>query len=318
MSNRQNDLGTEKVGRLLVRLAIPTITAQIVNMLYNVVDRIYIGHIPGEGALALTGLGLCFPILMLVMAFANLIGMGGAPRASIKMGQQDDDGAEQIIGNCVTMLTVLSVILTVVFLVSAKPLLFLFGASQDTIGYALDYMNIYVLGTFSVMISLGLNSFITAQGFSKISMLTVVIGAVINIVLDPIFIFVLEMGVQGAALATILSQTVSAVWVLKFLCGKKTSLRIRRKNFRLHSKVVFPILALGMAPFIMISTESLLNICFNSSLQKYGGFGSRSHDDSFQLYADVQSASSGSDPGGAADYQLQFRSEEYGTRQRSL
>ncbi len=271
MSNARTDLGTEKVSRLLVRLAIPTITAQIVNMLYNIVDRIYIGHIPGEGALALTGLGLCFPVLMLVTAFSSLIGMGGAPLGSIKMGQQDSEGAEKILGNCFTMLSILAVILTVVFRMSGRELLFLFGASEDTIGYALSYLNIYILGTISVMFSLGLNAFITTQGFSKISMLTVVIGAAVNIVLDPIFIFGLGMGVQGAALATIIAQTVSAVWVLKFLFGKKTILKIKKENLKVRASVIFPVLALGLSPFIMTSTESLLNICFNTSLQKYGG-----------------------------------------------
>lgn len=271
MSDTRTDLGTEKIGRLLVRLAIPTITAQIVNMLYNIVDRIYIGHIPGEGALALTGLGLCFPVLMLITAFSSLIGMGGAPQASIKMGQQDSEGAEKILGNCFTMLTVLAVVLTVIFRLNGKRLLFLFGASEDTIGYALDYLNIYILGTISVMFSLGLNAFITTQGFTKISMLTVVIGAAVNIVLDPIFIFGFDMGVQGAALATIIAQTVSGVWVLKFLLGKKTILKIKKENLRIQGRVVFPVLALGLSPFIMTSTESLLNICFNTSLQKYGG-----------------------------------------------
>lgn len=271
MNETQNNLGTEKVGKLLVRLAIPTITAQIVNMLYNIVDRVYIGHIPEEGALALTGLGLCFPVLMLVTAFSSLVGMGGAPQASIKMGQKDSEGAEQILGNCFTMLTAAAVILTVVLRLNGRELLYLFGASDDTVGYALDYLNIYVLGTISVMYSLGLNAFITTQGFTKISMMTVVIGAVINIVLDPIFIFVFDMGVQGAALATILAQTVSALWVLKFLFGKKTVLRIRKKNMRVRAKIMLPVLALGLSPFIMTSTESLLNICFNTSLQKYGG-----------------------------------------------
>lgn len=271
MADTRTDLGTEKIGRLLVRLAIPTITAQIVNMLYNIVDRIYIGHIPGEGALALTGLGLCFPVLMLITAFSSLIGMGGAPQASIKMGQQDSEGAEKILGNCFTMLTVLAVVLTVIFRLNGKRLLFLFGASEDTIGYALDYLNIYILGTISVMFSLGLNAFITTQGFTKISMLTVVIGAAVNIVLDPIFIFGFDMGVQGAALATIIAQTVSGVWVLKFLLGKKTILKIKKENLRIQGRVVFPVLALGLSPFIMTSTESLLNICFNTSLQKYGG-----------------------------------------------
>lgn len=271
MTDTRTDLGTEKVSRLLVRLAIPTITAQIVNMLYNIVDRIYIGHIPGEGALALTGLGLCFPVLMLVTAFSSLVGMGGAPLASIKMGQQDTKGAEKILGNCFTMLTAAAVILTVVFRLNGRSLLFLFGASGDTIGYALDYANIYILGTISVMFSLGLNAFITTQGFTKISMLTVVIGAAVNIVLDPVFIFGFGMGVQGAALATIIAQTVSAVWVLMFLLGNKTILKIKKENLRVQGKVMFPVLALGLSPFIMTSTESLLNICFNTSLQKYGG-----------------------------------------------
>ena len=268
MEDRRTDLGTEKVSRLLVRLAIPTITAQIVNMLYNIVDRIYIGHIPGEGALALTGLGLCFPVLMLVTAFSSLIGMGGAPQASIKMGQQDSESAEKILGNCFTMLMALAVALTVIFRLNGQRLLFLFGASEDTIGYALDYLNIYILGTVSVMFSLGLNAFITTQGFTKISML---IGAAVNIVLDPIFIFGFGMGVQGAALATIIAQTVSAVWVLKFLLGNKTVLRIKKENMRIRGAVILPVLALGLSPFIMTSTESLLNICFNTSLQKYGG-----------------------------------------------
>ncbi|MBQ8185192.1 MAG: MATE family efflux transporter [Lachnospiraceae bacterium] len=271
MEEQKNPLGTERVGRLLIRLAIPTITAQVVNMLYNIVDRIYIGHIPEEGALALTGLGLCFPVLMLITAFSSLIGMGGAPQASIKMGQQDQEGAEKILGNCFVMLLIFALVLTVGFRVYSEDLLYLFGASEDTITYALDYLNIYVLGTVSVMFSLGLNAFITTQGFTKISMLTTVIGAVVNIVLDPIFIFGFNMGVQGAALATILAQTVSAVWVLKFLFGKDTILRIRKKYMRVQASVILPVLALGLSPFIMTSTESLLNICFNTSLQKYGG-----------------------------------------------
>lgn len=267
----QTNLGTEKVGKLLFKLAIPTITAQIVNMLYNIVDRIYIGHIPEEGALALTGLGLCFPVLMLVMAFSSLVGAGGAPQASIHMGRKDNEGAEKILGNCFTMLTIVGVILTVVFRIFGEDLLYLFGASSDTIDYALDYLNVYVLGTVAVMYSLGLNTFITTQGFTKVSMMTTVIGAIINIILDPVFIFVFDMGVQGAALATILSQAVSALWVLKFLFGKKSILKIKKENMRVQAKIILPVLALGLSPFIMISTESLLNICFNTSLQKYGG-----------------------------------------------
>lgn len=268
---KENHLGTEKVGRLLVRLAIPTITAQVVNMLYNIVDRIYIGHIPEEGALALTGLGLCFPVLMLVAAFSSLVGMGGAPQASIRMGKKDNEGARHILGNCFTMLLALSIALTIICRIFSRELLYLFGASDDTIRYALDYMNIYVLGTVSVMLSLGLNAFITAQGFTKTSMLTVIIGAVTNIVLDPILIFGFGMGVRGAALATIISQTVSAVWVLWFLCGPKTVLRIQKRCMRIQLPVALPVLALGLSPFIMTSTESLLNVCFNTSLQKYGG-----------------------------------------------
>lgn len=266
-----NKLGTEKISRLLFQLALPSITAQLINMLYNIVDRIYIGHIEGIGSLALTGVGVCFPIIILITAFSSLIGMGGAPQASIRMGEQNVPAAEKILGNCFTALVIIAATLTAVFLIWGRPLLILFGASNDTLGYALSYLNIYVIGTIFVMISLGLNSFISAQGFAKISMLTVVIGAIINIVLDPILIFGLNMGVQGAALATIFSQCISAVWVLKFLTGKKTNLKIQTKNLKLSGKVLFPVIALGMSPFIMQSTESLLNICFNTSLQKYGG-----------------------------------------------
>ncbi|MBC8571179.1 MATE family efflux transporter [Zongyangia hominis] len=263
------DLGNDSIGKLLVRLAVPAIVAQLVNMLYNIVDRIYIGN--GVGSLALTGVGVTFPIIMLISAFSSLIGMGGAPRASIYMGQQRYDKAEQTLGNCFTSLIAISVVLTVALLWAGKPLLMVFGASSDTIGYATDYMNIYVCGTLFVQLALGLNTFISSQGFATQSMLTVLIGAVINIVLDPIFIFVFHMGVQGAALATIISQAISAAWVLCFLFGKSTKLKIRRKNLRVKLSVLLPVLALGVSPFIMQSTESLLNICFNSSLQRYGG-----------------------------------------------
>lgn len=266
-----NKLATEKVSKLLFQLALPSITAQLINMLYNIVDRIYIGHIEGIGSLALTGVGICFPIIILITAFSSLIGMGGAPQASIRMGEQNQKGAEKILGNCFAALLILAAALTAIFLIWGRPMLQLFGASGDTLPFALDYLNIYVVGTIFVMISLGLNSFISAQGFAKVSMLTVIIGAVINIILDPILIFGLHMGVQGAALATIISQCVSAIWVLRFLTGKKTTLKIRTSNLKLSKKVMFPVIALGMAPFIMQSTESLLNICFNTSLQKYGG-----------------------------------------------
>ena len=266
-----NKLGTEKVSKLLFELAIPAITAQVINMLYNIVDRIYIGHIEGIGSLALTGVGLCFPILILISAFSCLIGMGGAPLASIRMGAHDNESAEKILGNCFSLILIMSVLLTGIFLSSSETILMLFGASKDTLPYAMEYLNIYIIGTLFVMISLGLNSFISAQGFAKISMMTVIIGAIINIVLDPILIFGLNMGVSGAALATIISQCVSALWVLKFLFSAKTALKIRRKNMQLSGKVLLPVIALGLAPFIMQSTESLLSVCFNTSLQKYGG-----------------------------------------------
>lgn len=270
-SNESNKLGTESVGRLLFELALPAITAQVINMLYNIVDRIYIGHISGIGSLALTGVGLCFPVIILISAFSCLIGMGGAPQASIRMGEKNIKEAEHILGNCFSILIIMATILTGFFLTFGQTLLQLFGASSDTLPYAMSYLNIYVIGTLFVMISLGLNSFISAQGFAKISMSTVIIGAVINIILDPVFIFLFHMGVQGAALATIISQGISALWVLKFLTGSKTLLKIRFKNMKLSKRILLPVFALGMSPFIMQSTESLLSICFNTSLQKYGG-----------------------------------------------
>ncbi|MDD3221155.1 MAG: MATE family efflux transporter [Clostridia bacterium] len=270
-SSTSNKLGTEKIGKLLFQLALPAITAQLINMLYNIVDRIYIGHIEGIGSLALTGVGVCFPIIILISAFSSLIGMGGAPQASIRMGEQNTKEAEHILGNCFAILILLAAALTAIFLIWGEPLLQLFGASSDTLPYALSYLNIYVIGTLFVMISLGLNSFISAQGFAKISMFTVIIGAVLNIILDPVLIFVFHMGVRGAALATIISQCVSAIWVLRFLTGKKTTLKIRFSNMKLSGKILVPVIALGMSPFIMQSTESLLSICFNTSLQKYGG-----------------------------------------------
>ncbi len=269
--SENRDLGTGSIGKLLVNLAFPAITAQIINLLYNMVDRMYIGHIPGIGSDALTGVGVSFPIIMIISAFASLVGMGGAPRASIRMGKGDRPGAQQILGNCVTVLTVLSVVLTAVILIFREQFLMMFGASRDTIGYGMQYLTIYALGTIFVQYALGLNMFITCQGFAKISMLTVVIGAVLNIILDPIFIFAFDMDVQGAALATIISQGVSAFWVMKFLLGKKTTLKIEKKDLWPQAKVVMPVLALGVSPFIMQSTESLLFICLNSSLQKFGG-----------------------------------------------
>ena len=252
-------------------MAIPAITAQIVNVLYNVVDRIYIGHIPQTGQLSLTGLGVCMPLIMLVSAFAALAGMGGAPRASIMLGRGDKDEAEKILGNCASLLFLVAVTLTLLMLFFAEPFLMKFGASENTIGYAMDYMNIYMFGTVFVQMSLGLNAFITAQGFAKISMKTTLIGAITNIILDPVFIFLLGMGVKGAALATILSQLLSAAWVLRFLTGEKSILKLQKKNLRLQARTILPCVLLGLSPFVMQSTESILNICFNSSLLKYGG-----------------------------------------------
>ena len=273
--NRQNvDLGSGKVSRLLFSLALPTITSQIVNMLYNLVDRVYIGHmqpVDTVGKLALTGVGVCLPIIVVISAFAALLAMGGAPRASIQEGRGNARESERIMGNCFTMLVMASLVLTAVLQLFGRDLLLLFGASENTIDYAAAYMGIYSLGTVFVQVTLGMNAYITAQGFTTVSMRTVLIGAGLNIVLDPIFIFVLDMGVRGAALATILSQAVSAAWVLRFLTGNRSKWRLRRENLRPRASVVGPCLALGLAPFIMQSTESLIAVCFNSSLLKYGG-----------------------------------------------
>ena len=271
MQDNKEFLGTEPIGKLLVKLAIPTVIAQLINMLYNIVDRIYIGHIPGEGSLALTGVGVCMPLIMIVSAFAALVSAGGAPRASIFMGKQEHDMAEKTLGNCLGLQIIVSFVLTAILLLFNEELLLAFGASENTIAYATAYMNIYAIGTVFVQLTLGMNSFITAQGFTKISMVSVMIGAVCNIILDPIFIFGLNMGVRGAALATILSQAVSCVWVVSFLCGKKTFLHIKLSNMRIDAKIILPCIALGMATFIMQSTESVISVCFNSSLLKYGG-----------------------------------------------
>ena len=271
MNKEKDFLGTEPVGKLLMRLAVPTITAQLINMLYNIVDRIYIGHIPEVGALALTGVGVCMPLIMIVAAFAALVGSGGAPRASISMGKGDNETASKILGNCFTLQIIISVVLTTILLLFNRPLLLSFGASENTIGYAVSYMNIYAIGTIFVQLTLGMNMFITTQGFAKTGMLSVLIGAVCNIILDPILIFGFHMGVRGAALATILSQAASCIWVLSFLFGKKTILKIRRQNLGLKRQIILPCVALGLATFIMQSSESIISVCFNSSLLKYGG-----------------------------------------------
>ena len=271
MKENKEFLGTAPIGKLLFKLAIPTVVAQLINMLYNIVDRIYIGHIPQVGSLALTGVGVCMPIIMIVTAFAALVSAGGAPRASIFMGKKDSNSAEKTLGGCFLLQIIISLILTFVLLVWNEDLLLAFGASENTIAYATDYMSIYALGTIFVQLTLGMNAFITAQGFTTISMVSIIIGAVCNIILDPVFIFGFGMGVKGAALATILSQAVSCVWVISFLCGKKTVIKLKKSNLKLSPKIVLPCIALGTATFIMQSSESVISVCFNSSLLRYGG-----------------------------------------------
>lgn len=270
-TSQTKDMGTGSIKKLMLDLAVPAVVAQVINLLYNVVDRIYIGHIPGIGAAALTGVGLFTPILMLLTAFAMMPGSGGAPRAAIAMGRGDKDSAERIMGNCFTVLMAFAAVLTVVFWFAAPTLLRWFGASDVTLPYAVAYGRIYVLGSVFVLTVMGMNPFITTQGFAKVSMLTTVIGAVINIVLDPILIFVCGLGVRGAAIATILSQAVSAVWILRFLTGPKTLLRLKTANLRLVPKIILPCLALGVSSFVMVSTESLLSISFTTSLARFGG-----------------------------------------------
>ncbi|MBQ6719735.1 MAG: MATE family efflux transporter [Oscillospiraceae bacterium] len=267
----KQDMGTGSIKKLMVQMAVPALVGQVINLLYNIVDRIYIGHIPEIGGAALTGVGLFTPILMLITASAMLAGAGGAPRAAIAMGQGDKDRAEKILGNCFTVLMILAVLLTSVFYFAAPTLLRWFGASDATLPYAVTYGRIYILGSVFVLTVMGMNTFITTQGFAKISMLTTIIGAVINIILDPIFIFVFDMGVAGAATATVLSQAVSAIWILRFLTGKQTILRLQVKNMKLIPSVILPCLGLGISSFIMVSTESILSISFTSSLSRFGG-----------------------------------------------
>lgn len=269
----QNDerLGTAPLGKLIVSMAVPAVAAQIVNVLYNIVDRVYIGHIPEVGSLALTGVGIAFPIVMLVSAFSAFAGMGGAPLASIQLGKKNHDGAEDILGTSAAMLILFSVILTTVFEICKTPVLYAFGASDATLHYGESYIGIYLLGTIFVQLALGLNMFISAQGAAKTAMLSVLIGAVLNIVLDPILIFALGMGVRGAALATVISQAVSSIWVVHFLMSKKSAIRLRFNKLRLKGAVVKKIAGLGVSPFIMQSTESLVSITLNAGLQRYGG-----------------------------------------------
>ncbi len=267
----KQDMGSGSIPKLMMNLAIPAVVAQLINMLYNIVDRIYIGHIPEAGASALTGVGLFLPILMMINAFAMLAGSGGAPRAAIAMGKNEQENAQKILGNCFSVLMIFAAVLTVAFYVFAPQLLRMFGASDVTLPYALSYARIYILGTVFVMIVMGLNPFITTQGFAKFSMITTVVGAVCNIILDPILIFGLHMGVRGAAVATVISQAISAVWVLMFLCGSKTMLKLTVRDMKIIPEVILPCLALGISTFVMLSTESILNISFNSSLSRFGG-----------------------------------------------
>ena len=264
-------LGTAPLVPLIFSLALPTALAQLVNMLYNIVDRIYVGHIPETGSLALAGLGVTYPIIVLITAFSNLIGMGGAPRASVAMGRGDYKTAEKILGNCITLLIVLSVVLSVVFTIYGEPVLRAFGASENTLPYAMAYLRIYLMGTIFVQFTLGMTPFITNQGFAKTSMATTCIGAVCNIVLDPVFIYGFNMGVEGAAIATILSQAVSAVWVLIFFTGKRSVLRIRKENLIPAGRTLALVLSLGVSPFLMTATECVIQLAFNTGAATYGG-----------------------------------------------
>ena len=269
---QDNDfLGRDPLGKLLFKLALPTITAQLINMLYNVVDRIYIGHMEGVGDLALTGVGVCMPLIMIISAFASLVAGGGAPRASIFMGQGDNDSAERTMGSCFSLQCIVSVVLTVLMLIFHRPLLLAFGASENTIEYAASYMQIYAIGTIFVQLTLGMNAYITAQGFARMGMITVVIGALTNIALDPLFIFGFGMGVRGAALATVISQAISCIWVVLFLSSKRSILRLSPSLMKIDFKLALPCIALGSAHFIMQASESVISVCFNSSLQGYGG-----------------------------------------------
>ena len=270
-NSSEKRLGTEPLGPLIFKLAIPGILAQLINVLYNMVDRMYIGHIEEIGATALTGLGVCLPIIVIISAFSAFAGMGGAPLAAIELGKGDKKRAEKILGNAVTMLLGFTIILTIFFSIFKEPILYAFGASDETIVYALDYINIYLVGTIAVQLALGLNTYISCQGNAKIAMFSVLIGAILNIVLDPIFIFSMNMGVKGAALATIISQACSAVWVVGFLVSKKSVIRIKKENLKLEGKTIGKILALGSAPFVIQSTEAFVTIVLNNGLQKYGG-----------------------------------------------
>lgn len=274
MDNQQisSPLATARIPRLMLKMATPTVVAQIVNLLYNIVDRIYIGHIPDVGDLALTGVGICMPLMLFMNAFAMLAGAGGAPRAAIAMGQGNKTEANRIMGNCFTMLLIFAAGISILYIAAAEPILRFFGGSENTLPYAVEYMDVISIGAVFTLIVMGMNPFLTTQGFTSFSMLTTLIGAVTNIILDPILIFGLDMGVRGAAVATVSSQIISAVFVMWFLTkGKRSLLRLKLSSMKLKGAVIGPCLALGISGFVMVATESLLSVCFNSSLQKYGG-----------------------------------------------
>ena len=269
--NKEELLKSGPIFKTMLVMGIPTFVAQFINLMYNIVDRVYIGHISDCGAQALTGVGVCFPIITFISAFTSLIGMGGAPLAGIALGAGNREKAEKILGNSFSALILVSVVLTIVFQLIKKPFLYMFGASDATYLYAGPYLSIYLVGTIFVMISMGLNTYITTQGAATTAMFSIIIGAAVNMILDPIFIFALDMGVKGAAYATVISQAISAIWVLHFLTGKKATLRIKRENLGLDIHILMSICALGISPFIMGATESLISVVFNSGAQKYGG-----------------------------------------------
>lgn len=268
--NSNTDLGKDNIFKLLFKLSTPAIIAQLVNVLYNIIDRIFIGKME-NGELAMAGVGIAFPIILIINSFSSLVGMGGAPLCAIKLGEGDNEGAKKIMNNGFSMLLLASLILTIFFSIFKENILIMFGASEHTLPYAVDYIGIYVLGTVFVQISLGMNSYINTQGFAKIGMMTVTLGAIINIILDPILIFGFGLGVKGAAIATIISQAVSALWVLKFLTGKKTTLKLTKNSLGFDKKITKSIASLGIAPFAMQATESLVIISLNSQLAKFGG-----------------------------------------------
>ena len=270
-ASREERMASEPIGRLMASMALPAILAQVINILYSIIDRIYIGHMEGVGANALTGVGVTFCITVFISAFSAFISNGAAPLAAIWLGKGDREHAEKILGNSVSFLGICTIVLMAFFYAFLKPLLYMFGASDATIGYAADYLSIYLVGTLFVELALGLNAFIICQSQSGIAMLSVLIGAVANIILDPVFIFVLRMGVKGAAVATIISQGLSAIWVVSFLLSKRSSIKIRRECMRLDGKILGSVFSLGISPFIMNATESFISIVLNRGLQVYGG-----------------------------------------------